>query len=789
MTDKVFLDFLQDSNDKKNHKIYLDHLLDITNDAIMIADHVGKIFRVNDEFIRLFGIQSDDVLGKSIDDLISSQDNSKENITITQKLAGGEKIEFEAVHQNGDGRDLQISALAFPILENGKTIGSFIIYRRKGETNIPAEPPEKETAKFLGMISAMEEGVLYVDKDNRMMQVNESFLNFFNKRKLDIITKNLLDFDLGLSKEEFKTHIARFKAETHLSQAVQKIINQGKETLVCIQPIYLRNEYQGMIVLIKEEKEVVVTEQTKNSASTAKDEFLANISHELRTPMNGILGMADLALGTNLNPEQLDFIKGIKSSAESMMTLVNDILDFSKVEANKVELESINFDLQDLVSETVSALGLGAHKKKLDLICDIPASINYSVIGDPGRLGQILTNLVGNAIKFTKQGEIVASVEEESKTEEEVTFLFTVADSGIGISESNQQIIFDVFAQADGSMTRKFGGTGLGLAICSQLADVMGGKIWVESKEGKGSKFFVSLPFKLDKTTERDPQQAEFFDLKGLPALVLDDNTKALDTISEMLNNWNLKIEKSSSAGDAMAKLDRATSENSPYSIILFDPYLAGTDSFMFLDYIKHVPDLPKSMIVMVGSKGSRGDAAPWLKLGVSSFLAKPIKLSELAKAINTILGDPKKPGVQPEASKQQDAETHQECYRILIVEDNMVNRKVAYFMLEKKGHEVTGAENGQEALTALENNIFDLILMDVQMPVMDGFKATEAIRKKEETTGEHIPIIAMTAHAMKGDRERCLEVGMDEYTTKPLNPAELFQKINDAMKSKKKQQ
>jgi len=789
MTDKVFLDFLQDSNDKKNHKIYFDHLLDITNDAIMIADHLGKIFRVNDEFIRLFGIQSDDVLGKSIDDLISSQDNSKENITITQKLAGGEKIEFEAVHQNGDGRNLQISALAFPILENGKTIGSFIIYRRKGETNIPAEPPEKETAKFLGMISAMEEGVLYVDKDNRMMQVNESFLNFFNKRKHDIITKNLLDFDLGLSKDEFKTHISRFKAETHLSQAVQKIINQGKETLVCIQPIYLRNEYQGMIVLIKEEKEVVVTEQTNNSASIAKDEFLANISHELRTPMNGILGMADLALGTNLNPEQLDFINGIKSSAESMMTLVNDILDFSKVEANKVELESINFDLQDIVSETVSVLGLEAHKKKLDLICDIPASINYSVIGDPGRLGQILTNLVGNAIKFTKQGEIVASVEEESKTEEEVTFLFTVADSGIGISESNQQIIFDVFAQADGSMTRKFGGTGLGLAICSQLADVMGGKIWVESKEGKGSKFFVSLPFKLDKTTERDPRQAEFFDFKGLPALVLDDNTKALDTISEMLNNWNLKIEKSPSAGDAMAKLDRATSENSPYSIILFDPYLAGTDSFMFLDYIKHVPDLPKSMIVMVGSKGSRGDAAPWLKLGVSSFLAKPIKLSELAKAINTILGDPKKPGVQPEASKQQDVETHQECYRILIVEDNMVNRKVAYFMLEKKGHEVTGVENGQEALTALENNIFDLILMDVQMPVMDGFKATEAIRKKEETTGEHIPIIAMTAHAMKGDRERCLEVGMDEYTTKPLNPAELFQKINDAMKSKKKQQ
>lgn len=789
MTDKVFLDFLQDHNDTKDHKIYLDHLLGITKDAIMIADQGGEIFRVNDEFTRLFDIRSDDVLGKSIDDLISSQDSSEDNISITQKLTGGEKIEFEAVHQNEDGSDLQISALASPILENGKAIGSFIIYRRMGKANRSVEPPEKETAKFLGVISGLEESVLYVDKDNRMMQVNEFFLNFFNKRKLDIVTKNLLDFDFGLSKEEFKAHISRFKTETHSSPAVENTTIEGKDTLVRLQPIYLRDEYQGMIVLVKEKKEVAVTEQESNSATMAKKEFLANISHELRTPMNGILGMADLALGTDLNPEQLEFVKGIKSSAESMMTLVNDILDYSKVEAKKVKLESINFNIQDFVHDTVSPLNLQAHKKKLELICDIPALINYNVTGDPGRLGQILTNLVGNAIKFTQQGEIVLSVEEESKTEDDVSLLFTVADTGIGISESNQQIIFNVFAQADGSMTRKFGGTGLGLAICSQLAEVMGGKIWVESKEGKGSKFFISIPLKLDKKTERDPQQVEPFDLKGLPALVLDDNPKALDTISELLSNWNLEITKSPSAGDATAQLDRATSENRPYSIILFDPYLPGTDSFMFLDYIKQVPGLPKSMIVMVGSKGNRGDADPWLKLGVSSYLAKPIKLSELAEGINTILGTPKKEEVQPEAPKPQDTGKLQESYRILIVEDNIVNRKVAYFMLEKKGHEVTGVEDGKEALKALENNIFDLILMDVQMPVMDGFEATETIRKKEESTGGHIPIIAMTAHAMKGDRERCLESGMDDYMTKPLNPAEVFQKINDAMKNKRKQQ
>jgi len=797
MTEKIFLDFLQDSDQKTNHKIYLDHLLDITKDAVMIADQKGKIFRVNEEFVRLFGIQSNDVLGKSIDDLIGSQDNSEENITITQKLARGDTIEFEAIHQNGDRSSLQISACASPVMEDGKSIGSLIIYRRKGDTNSPKEPPEKETAKFLSTIASLEEGILYVDKNNRMMQANEAFLNFFNKRKLDIVTKNLLDFELGLSKNEFKYHISRFKAETHSSQTIEKTTPQGKDIVVRLQPIYLRNEYQGMIVFIKKDKGLGAKIEKTDSATNAKNEFLANISHELRTPMNGIIGMADLALGTDLNPEQLEFVKGIKSSAESMMTLINDILDFSKVEAKKIELESTSFNIQDLVYATISVLGLQAHKKRLELICDIPTSINYSVIGDPGRLGQILTNLVGNAIKFTKEGEIVVSVEEDSRTGEDVSLLFTVADTGIGISEENQKIIFDVFAQADGSMTRKFGGTGLGLAICSQLADVMNGKIWVKSKEEEGSQFYVSIPLKIDSSMESDPRLVEHEELKDLPALVLDDNPKALDTIARLMGDLNLKVEKSSSAGDAMAKLDRATSENTPYSVIIFDPYLPGTDSFMFLDYIKHAPDLPKSMIVMVGSKDNRGDAEPWLKLGMTSFLTKPIKPSELATAVKAVVGISDKPVLQPEAPRretpepevpQKEPDSSQECYRILVVEDNMVNRKVAYFMLDKKGHNVTAVENGQEALTALENNIFDLILMDVQMPVMDGFKATEAIRKKEASTGEHIPIIAMTAHAMQGDRERCIEAGMDDYMTKPLNPPEVFQKINDVMTYREKQ-
>jgi CheY-like chemotaxis protein len=439
------------------------------------------------------------------------------------------------------------------------------------------------------------------------------------------------------------------------------------------------------------------------------------------------------------------------------------------------------------VYDTLASLALQANKKKLDFMCDIPASVDYEVIGDPGRLGQILTNLVGNAIKFTKEGEIILSIEEESRTEDNVDLLFTVSDTGIGISESKQKIIFDVFAQADGSMTRKYGGSGLGLAICSQLVDLMGGRIWVESKEGVGSKFFITMSFGLEKTQQEKPEPASYPDMRELPVLVVDDNLSTRDILGKMLENWNFKVKTSASAGDAISQFDRAKSEGTPYAFVLFDAYLPGQDSFILLDYIKNEPELAKTMIVMVGSRGNRGDSSPWLKAGVPAYIAKPLKISELSEAMNQILGTRASPKEStPLPTKEKQEIRPQTCYKILVVEDNMVNRKVAHFMLEKKGHDLTAVENGKEALNAMENGLFDLILMDVQMPVMDGFEATVAIRKKEEATGTHIPIIAMTAHAMKGDRERCLEVGMDDYVTKPLNPEEVFQRIEEAMKNKK---
>jgi len=641
---------------------------------------------------------------------------------------------------------------------------------------------KKETGKLTAIISGIEEGVVYADTEDRIVEVNNYFLRIFKKEKAQLLGQTLWDAHLGEVIDTLKADIETFrKTAASPPVEVQRTL-ADREVMFRINPTYVNGEYGGLIINLLDVSELIRVRKEALAANKAKGDFLANISHEIRTPMNGILGMTELALDTNMTPEQREYLRGIKSSAESLMTLINDILDFSKIEARKLEIEKTPFNLEDLIHETISPLAIQAHRNKLDVVCAIPPRLNTDIIGDPGRLRQILINLVGNAVKFTEKGEIVISVEEETKEKDVLLLHFAISDTGIGIPEDKQKIIFDVFAQADSSMTRKYGGTGLGLAISSQLVDLLGGRIWVESAVGKGSQFHFTARFMLPPHEDDRPGLRPKMLFADLPLLLIEDNASSRRVILEWGMFWGLKVREAESADEAIVILDDAKERKKPFQIILVDANLPGHDSFVILDYLKDNPEMAKSIIMMMSSSSSRLDVSPWLKVGISSHLAKPIKPSELKNSILNILGLAPKPQEETAEGSEPATFPARRAYRILIAEDNLVNQRVAIYMLEKQGHQVTGAMNGEEALAALEKENFELVLMDVQMPKMDGFQATQRIRAKEKETGFHLPIIAMTAHAMKGDREKCLAVGMDDYIAKPLNVKQLSETIARVM-------
>jgi len=661
---------------------------------------------------------------------------------------------------------------------------------------VEREQAEKWLAERTNFLNSLIEntpvGIVAIDNNHAVQMCNPAFERLFQFTKEGIVGQQIASL---LSAPEVEKEIDANVRRLWQGETTRLVTRRRRSdgSLVDVEaysvPLIADGRVTGAVLLYQDiterkraEEALLRAKNAAEAASRAKSEFLANMSHEIRTPMNGIIGMTELALDTQLTTEQRDYLGMVRTSANSLLTVVNDILDFSKIEAGKLDLDMTDFDFEQTIGETMKALAFRAHQKHLELAWRVAADVPEYLNGDTGRLRQILVNLVGNSVKFTEHGEIVVSVEKESTDEKGISLHFQVRDTGIGIPREKQQMVFEAFTQADTSATRKYGGTGLGLAITSRLVALMGGRIWLESEIGHGSTFHFTCRFGWANSV---PQPKAFADpelIHDLPVLVVDDNHTNRRILVEMLTAWGMRSEGSETGTAALSALTRAHEDGRPFRLLISDMQMPQMDGCTLTQEIRQNPLFSALPIIMLSSGAQSNEAPRCRQLSISAYLMKPVQPSDLLDAILATLPQ----ASVTEATKKIAVASPAPAavaLRILLAEDNPVNQKLAVALLQKRGHTVIPTENGQEAIAALDREKVDVVLMDVQMPVMDGFEAIRSIRGREKISNSHIPIIALTAHAMKGDREKCLAVGADDYVSKPIRTSDLFAAIERALK------